>query len=235
MNNKHTYTTIPCDTNKCCVETESFDEIYATTFGKYKACIIRQLSNTKAIVKCLWCNKEFETYFCKIRAGRGKYCSKICLGHANGAARIIDCNGIFTSEMSAGKNNGNWQGGDFIDCEICGKPFWKYPSRNQATCSTACGFERAKLVRIGILPSLNHRGYYNGIKNWKYLRKEALKRDNYTCQKCKLVFKTYTQFLHIHHKIYLSCGGKNELSNLITLCKYCHFALHNQSGDLRKR
>jgi hypothetical protein len=233
--NKNTYMTIPCDTEKCCVETESYDEIHVPANSKSKACIIRQLSNTKAIVRCLWCGKEFETYYCKIKIGRGRYCSRHCVGKANGAARNIDKKGVVSGNFCKGEANANWQGGNFVDCEICGNPFWKYPYRKQTTCSHKCGVERAKLVHKGVLPSMGSRNQYNGIKHWKYLRQEVLERDNYICQNCGIQYKEMSQFLHVHHKVYLSEGGKNEVSNLITLCKECHFELHSKAGDLRKR
>jgi hypothetical protein len=236
MENKKSYMTIPCDTEKCCVETESYDEIHTTTINsKSKVCIIRQLSNVKALVKCLWCGEVFETYYCKIKNGRGKYCSRKCLGNFNGHLRVIDGKGVFNSSNTSGKNNKNWQGGSFVDCEICGKPFWRYPSRKQTTCSVECGYERAKLVRNGELSSLGHRNYYKDITGWKYLRAEVLERDFYTCQSCRVSFKENRQFLHVHHILYLSQGGSNRVENLLTLCKTCHFDLHTKAGDLRKR
>lgn len=239
MNKLIAYRTIPCDTLniiECCVETESQDEICAMASSKSEAHIIRQLSNTKAIVECLHCGKEFETYYCKIRAGRGRYCSIRCRNVAHGVMEALKkTNPFFSEGANAGKNNSNWGGGDFIDCEICGKPFWKYPSRKTATCSHKCGCERGRLVRLGLLQTLGNRNYYNGIKGWKYLRIITIERDNFICQGCNTNYKEQPQFLHAHHKVYLSNGGKNEVSNLITLCKDCHFKLHTISGDLRKR
>jgi hypothetical protein len=235
------YMTIPCGISHfnsglmSRLETESKDEICIPADGKSTIHIIRQLSDIKAIVKCLWCGKEFETYYCKIKDGRGKYCSKRCIGKANGAMRIIDGKGVLKKGSQIGKKNTNWQGGNFQDCEICGKPFWKYPSRKQKTCSHECGCKRAELVRAGYLPSSNHRGAYKGIKSWWRLREEALSRDKFTCQFCGIDYSYNVSFLHAHHRVYLSNGGLNDLSNLITLCKDCHFKLHNIAGDLRKR
>jgi hypothetical protein len=203
--------------------------------AKSEAHIIRQLSNTKVIVGCLHCEKEFETYYCKIRIGRGRYCSRHCLGLVSGAARVKDGKGVIKPGQQVGKLNGNWQGGDFVDCEMCGEPFWKYPSRKTATCSKKCGGERGRLVKLGFLSTLGNRNNYNGIRGWKYLRRETLERDDFTCQECKTSYKEQQQFLHAHHKIYLSDGGENIVSNLITLCKECHFELHTIAGDLRKR
>ena len=53
--------------------------------------------------------------------------------------------------------------------------------------------------------------------NWKELRKNVLERDNNTCRKCG---KSPSK--QVHHIIPLREGGKNEVKNLITLCKRCH-------------
>ena len=48
----------------------------------------------------------------------------------------------------------------------------------------------------------------------------------FTCQKCKRVFPKFSPNLHVHHIKAISDGGSSELSNLITLCVYCHKAQH---------
>jgi 5-methylcytosine-specific restriction endonuclease McrA len=58
-------------------------------------------------------------------------------------------------------------------------------------------------------------------KRSKTLKLQALKRDNFTCQKCKLEDKTGIK-LEAHHITPLYLGGKEELGNLITLCFDCH-------------
>ena len=55
-----------------------------------------------------------------------------------------------------------------------------------------------------------------------------MERDEYTCQHCKV---TKTQ-LHVHHIIYRSKGGSNDETNLITLCKTCHEAVHKKEIHL---
>ena len=53
------------------------------------------------------------------------------------------------------------------------------------------------------------------------LRKKALARDNFTCQKCKREDKTGNS-LEVHHIIPLYVEEKDEMDNLITLCNDCH-------------
>lgn len=58
------------------------------------------------------------------------------------------------------------------------------------------------------------------------VRQYVLKRDNYTCQCCgKRPMEKNGIKLHVHHKESRKTGG-NAPSNLITLCKACHKALH---------
>ena len=50
----------------------------------------------------------------------------------------------------------------------------------------------------------------------------CFKRDNYHCRSCN-----DTRGLHLHHVVFRSQQGKNELINLITLCWQCHRAVHD--------
>ena len=53
------------------------------------------------------------------------------------------------------------------------------------------------------------------------LRKQVLQRDGWRCQLCGS-----KENLHVHHKQLRSQQGKDEESNLITLCASCHEKLH---------
>lgn len=63
----------------------------------------------------------------------------------------------------------------------------------------------------------------------------VLKRDNYRCQICKQT-KTEKGILHVHHIKPFSKYPKlrTTLSNGITLCKYCHNAVHSKKYQLGK-
>lgn len=53
------------------------------------------------------------------------------------------------------------------------------------------------------------------------------RRDNYQCQNCKQKGGNRgSAELHAHHIVALKDGGSNNKSNLITLCKSCHRAIH---------
>jgi 5-methylcytosine-specific restriction endonuclease McrA len=65
------------------------------------------------------------------------------------------------------------------------------------------------------------------------LRKKALERDNFTCQKCKLQDKT-GKFLEVHHVIPLYIKKIDTLDNLITLCHNCHKYVPDKKEDFDK-
>lgn len=60
------------------------------------------------------------------------------------------------------------------------------------------------------------------------LRRQVLSRDGYTCQMC--MKKKTGRYLQVHHiqrwadAIYL----RFDPTNLITLCKSCHYSIRNQ-------
>lgn len=72
--------------------------------------------------------------------------------------------------------------------------------------------------------SRHERGYGS---NWDKIRKIALKRDQYMCQRC-LENNRYTPLqvkLYDHavdHIVPKAKGGTDELSNLQSLCEPCH-------------
>ncbi len=69
--------------------------------------------------------------------------------------------------------------------------------------------------------------YLNHLQSpyWKNIRQQVLLRDNNTCQKC---LKAPAQ--EVHHLTYNNLGNEN-LSDLLSLCRICHFSLHNQNNS----
>ena len=72
------------------------------------------------------------------------------------------------------------------------------------------------------------RKFYHSQK-WEKMREYILIRDKYKCQRCG-----ETGILEVHHKIHLTPDniedGNISLNenNLITLCRDCHFAIHEE-------
>ncbi|EMA04274.1 HNH endonuclease [Haloarcula vallismortis] len=65
---------------------------------------------------------------------------------------------------------------------------------------------------------------------WKWRRREAIIRDDYTCQECGVKGGPDGDVqLHVHHQTPAAEGGRNDLENLETLCASCHRSHHSES------
>lgn len=70
----------------------------------------------------------------------------------------------------------------------------------------------------------------NYPSDWDRRRKDVYKRDGYTCQNCGRRGGPYGDAeLHAHHVVPKSAGGTHKKSNLKTVCKECHHAIHGDS------
>lgn len=66
--------------------------------------------------------------------------------------------------------------------------------------------------------------------DWDYLRRKVYRRDNYRCQNCGAKGGPKgDEELHAHHIVPKNNGGSDEVSNLTTVCKQCHNAIHGDS------
>jgi 5-methylcytosine-specific restriction endonuclease McrA len=73
-------------------------------------------------------------------------------------------------------------------------------------------------------------------REWDRLSTEVKERDGYKCTVCGATMPEAKQ-LHAHHIVPKSKGGKDELSNLTTLCILCHAEVHKDSinGEFLKK
>lgn len=63
--------------------------------------------------------------------------------------------------------------------------------------------------------------------DWDQRRREVYPRDRYQCQNCgRRGGRHGDHELHCHHIVPKGRGGVHDLTNLITLCKACHDAVH---------
>lgn len=75
-------------------------------------------------------------------------------------------------------------------------------------------------------PVFRERGKRRLSNNsWGKQRMRVLVRDNFSCQHkgCRVA---YLSQLSVHHIVPKCQGGSDNLSNLTTLCRRCHEALH---------
>jgi len=94
-------------------------------------------------------------------------------------------------------------------CPSCGLPKSKWNRRTDWTC---CSVDCTK----------NFWAEHDKSISWQGQRLKALKRDNYTCQKCGLKMSKKTGAFHVHHKIPFLTSFNNSFDNLVTLCPSCH-------------
>ncbi|MCH4169719.1 MAG: RNA-guided endonuclease IscB [Lactobacillus sp.] len=86
-------------------------------------------------------------------------------------------------------------------------------------------FDMAKMKQ----PGITGLGYQQGDKyGYETAKQYVLDRDNYTCQICQ--GKNKDPKLKIHHIIYRTNGGTNQVSNLLTVCATCHTQANHQAG-----
>ena len=60
--------------------------------------------------------------------------------------------------------------------------------------------------------------------DWQIIRLKAMKRDDYECVTCGAI-----SGLEVHHITYSRLGNE-KLSDLATLCRDCHQAVHDKYG-----
>lgn len=77
---------------------------------------------------------------------------------------------------------------------------------------------------------LYQRGVNYGFANTKAY---VLTRDGHICQQCQ--GKSKDQRLEVHHIVFRSQQGSDEETNLLTLCKTCHDALHAGTITLKRK
>jgi 5-methylcytosine-specific restriction endonuclease McrA len=66
---------------------------------------------------------------------------------------------------------------------------------------------------------------------WNNLVKEVFLRDGFICQKCREPFSF--KCLAPHHVKSVGSGGDDTAENLISVCKECHYKIHN--GNIKNR
>jgi 5-methylcytosine-specific restriction endonuclease McrA len=82
-------------------------------------------------------------------------------------------------------------------------------------------FVRRKNGVSTIVRDTYHTSSANG--SWWDLVKQAVKRDGNKCGRCSYVGSGIER----HHIVSLQDGGRNVLSNIISLCKTCHAKRHS--------
>ena len=145
------------------------------------------------LIECKNCKLFFFIPKGQYQNGRRKFCSRKCKYQFEKPTQFITYKQKIT-------NLKNWIGR--IPWNK-GKPF--YQIRGDKNHFWEGGVTEATRKRVGSI-------------EWKILREQIYKRDNYTCQKCK----RKPPKLHCHHIEPYRISQNNNLDNLITLCNSCH-------------
>lgn len=188
-------------------------------FQRKNGHLINQHLRKDILVVCQQCEKEFIVP--KNRETTAKYCSKTCLGQANGDRGKV----AYRKRIK-------------VNCSECGKKIDKKQStlRTLNFCSELC---MGRYYSEHKLFSGEKSGTWAGGDidyygpNWRSQRREARKRDNYTCVDCGISESEYGSELSVHHIIpFRNFNGDwekaNQLSNLVSLCEYpCHRRRHS--------
>jgi hypothetical protein len=188
--------------------------------SNHKDELFSSLRKERITLKCEECRKNFNVI--PSRFSIAKYCSKECLGKANGRrAKVVLPRRIVTF------------------CDNCPTVIFKKPSEitEHNFCSIECMGEY--YARTGMFAGINSGTWLGGDinyygPNWREQRRKARKRDNYTCQDCGKTEAETESELSVHHLIpFRKFNGDwkkaNQLSNLITLCEHpCHRKRHSK-------
>lgn len=156
---------------------------------------------------------------CRIKDGRGIYCSKECFNHRS--SKMINCK-VCGKEIKLflSRTNSNYayycskecwnkenKKGKKINCLHCNKKIYVQPCKfkTKKYCSKKCLDLHRSIFQKGKLSGEKNPSWRGGItpikkkirnsSEWKEWRTKIFERDNYTCQKC------YSDncLLHPHH------------------------------------
>lgn len=173
---------------------------------------------------CKQCGKHFEG-----NSNKKYYCSTECFEKRNYAVDKIVCpicREYFTPRIVRGKRqifcsrSCRWQyernKTPIIICERCGKEFKKSASffkfGNPRFCSQSCAGNMKR--------SENERFRRLKTPEWETIKKSILKRDGYKCKRCGV-----KDMLTVHHIKRWVFTKDDSPSNLITLCRSCHYSI----------
>jgi len=119
------------------------------------------------------------------------------------------------------------------DLNIWNKGLTKYndsrvANQGKLVSSKLTGYKRNDEFKLKISKAFsgeNHPNWKGGRKDyrgsdWRLTREETKNRDNFTCQFCGS-----HDNLVVHHIVAYEICKSNDLDNLITLCRSCHYKL----------
>ncbi len=166
-----------------------------------------QMQARRITTTCPECGKEFWYH----KSWPRKYCSRKC-----------------SAANNAKPNLGIVEVGPQF-CEQCGKEITTDKRTGRRFCDLVCFGKWMSANNVG----QNHPNWKGGYvpyygPNWRNQRRNARRRDNYTCQRCGISEAELGKHLDVHHIHRFGDFGPdryqeaNCIENLISLCNTCH-------------
>ena len=178
---------------------------------------------------CEYCGKEYRVHVNRMNTAR--FCSFSCKSQGYKIPELIClcCGKTFKARSSKRSDTGrqkfcsqkcNWSYSKTEhpskECERCGKKFFFYPSRlkhgNPRYCSQSCAGN--------IRTSENERFRRLQTSEWDKIRSAIIDRDGGKCARCGT-----SELLTVHHIVKWAISKDDSQSNLITLCRSCHYSI----------
>ena len=184
-------------------------------------------------LNCKICQKEFRVFISRLKAGRGKFCSRECYYLARKKEPYYSVN-IRNLKEKAQKGTIPWNKGKkgLFQNSFKGKKLpWmigKEPFSKRLEVRKKISETRLKMKeklwnwKGGVVDESKK---LRKSLEWKLWREAVFVRDNYICRLCGLQKRN----LHPHHKYsFVSFPEKRfEVKNGLTLCENCHRLLHS--------
>jgi 5-methylcytosine-specific restriction endonuclease McrA len=187
----------------------------------------------KPIVVCLNCGESFKARASKRSdTGRQKFCSFQCkITYALISKPRVKCEccgkefSVYPSQLKFGNprfcslkcaNSFDYRRHNkevertTTTCETCGKKFTHRATEPRRYCSGECA--------NNIRKSMSERFRRVTNPTWRAIRKSIIKRDGYKCARCGK-----EKILTVHHIVRWVISRDDSPSNLITLCRSCHW------------
>lgn len=176
------------------------------------------------VVECATCEKQLYRMPWEIERNTNHFCNR-------------KCRAKWFSENASGDHSWHWKGGVPLDpCIVCGKEVPKARAHigiHRTICKDCDKEWRQERMSGEGNPQWQggNIDYYG--PNWRAQRRATRRRDNHTCQHCKLITSKGQRLHDVHHVVPFRSFGyipgqndnykkANDLSNLITLCADCH-------------
>lgn len=232
-----------CSTPSCLKRKEELGQLFSKQYTK------------EHILTCQWCGAEFVVKGNNHK--KQKFCSDECRKNSRQNKKIShitfcklcgkEINGDNTKRYNRTYCNdclAKWRTLIFTkkiktSCGYCGKEIEVIPSRYNNNkfcyCSTECmALHYSELYTGENSPTWKGGKSHHYAGDFYKARKQARKRDNYTCQICGITEKEYGQQLSVHHiRLYRLFEDKreaNNLNNLISVCEPCHRFIHSNAN-----